>query len=62
MNLFLITLLWSNLPEIVVLNKSFVAIKDEVLSGLEYENTELQTTIVGLKEELKHTKAAKDKL
>ena len=42
--------------------KSFVAIKDEVLSGLEYENTELQTTIVGLKEELKHTKAAKDKL
>ena len=42
--------------------KAFVGTKDEVLSGLEYENTELQTTIVGLKKELKHTKAAKDKL
>ena len=42
--------------------KSFVAIKDEVLSGLERDNAELQNTIVGLKEELKHTKAAKDKL
>lgn len=42
--------------------KSFVAIKDEVLSGLEYENTELQTTIIGLKEELKRAKADKDKL
>lgn len=42
--------------------KSFVAIKDEALSGLEYENTELQTTIIGLKEELKRAKADKDKL
>lgn len=42
--------------------KSFVATKDEVLSGLEYENTELQTTIVGLKEELKRTKADKDSM
>lgn len=38
--------------------KSFVGIKDEVLSGLEHENTELQTTIIGLKEELKRAKAA----
>lgn len=42
--------------------KSFVATKDEILSALEYENTNLQNEIVGLKEELEHTKAAKDKL
>lgn len=42
--------------------KSFVTTKDEVLSALEYENTNLQNEIVGLKEELEHTKAAKDKL
>lgn len=42
--------------------KSFVATKDEILSALEYENTNLQNEIVGLKEELEHTKADKDKL
>lgn len=42
--------------------KSFVTTKDEILSALEYENTNLQNEIVGLKEELEHTKAAKDKL
>lgn len=42
--------------------KSFIATKDDVVAGLEYENTELQTTIVGLKEELKRAKATKDKL
>lgn len=42
--------------------KSFVATKDEILSALEYENTNLQNEIVDLKEELEHTKAAKDKL
>lgn len=42
--------------------KSFVTTKDDVVAGLERDNAELQNTIVGLKEELKHTKAAKDKL
>lgn len=42
--------------------KSFVDTKDEVVAGLERDNAELQNTIVGLEEELKHTKAAKDKL
>lgn len=42
--------------------KSFVATKDEILSTLEYENTNLQNKIVGLEEELEHTKADKDKL
>lgn len=42
--------------------KSFVTTKDNVVAGLEHENTELQTTIIGLKEELKRTKADKDKL
>lgn len=42
--------------------KSFVATKDEIFSALEYENTNLQNKIVGLKEELEHTKADKDKL
>lgn len=42
--------------------KSFIATKDEVLSGLERDNTKLQNEIVGLKEELKRAKADKDKL
>lgn len=42
--------------------KSFVTTKDEVVAGLERDNAELQNTIVGLREELEHTKAAKDKL
>ena len=36
--------------------KSFVATKDEVLSGLERDNTKLQNGIVGLREELEHVK------
>ena len=55
-------MLWSNLSEIVVLNKSFVATKDEIVAGLERDNVKLQNEIVGLKEELEQTKAAKDKL
>lgn len=42
--------------------KSFVATKDEVVAGLEEDNTKLQNEIVGLREELEQTKAAKDKL
>ena len=42
--------------------KSFVTTKDDVVAGLERDNAELQNTIVGLREELEHTKAAKDKL
>lgn len=42
--------------------KSFIATKDEVVAKLEVHNTHLQNTIVGLREELEHTKAAKDKL
>jgi len=42
--------------------KSFVATKDKVLSGLEEDNTHLQNKIIGLREELEQTKAAKDKL
>lgn len=42
--------------------KLFVATKDDVVAGLERDNAELQNTIVGLREELKQTKAAKDKL
>lgn len=42
--------------------KSFVATKDEVFAGLEEDNTALQNKIVGLREELEQTKAAKDKL
>lgn len=42
--------------------KSFVATKDEVVANLERDNVKLQNEIVGLKEELEHTKAAKDKL
>ena len=42
--------------------KSFVDTKDEVVAKLEVHNTYLQNTIVGLREELEQTKAAKDKL
>lgn len=42
--------------------KSFVTTKDDVVAGLERDNTKLQNKIVGLREELEHTKAAKDKL
>lgn len=42
--------------------KSFVATKDEVVANLERDNVKLQNEIVGLKEELEHTKADKDKL
>lgn len=41
--------------------KSFVATKDDVVAGLERDNAELQNEIAGLKEELEHTKADKDK-
>ena len=51
-------LLWTNLSEIVVLNKPFVTTKDDDVAGLERDNAELQNTIVGLIEELEHTKAA----
>lgn len=42
--------------------KSFITTKDDVVAGLERDNTKLQNEIVGLKEELEHTKAAKDEL
>lgn len=42
--------------------KSFVATKDDVIASLERDNTKLQNEIVGLREELEQTKAAKDKL
>lgn len=42
--------------------KSFVATKDEIAADLERDNTKLQNKIVGLEEELEHTKADKDKL
>lgn len=42
--------------------KSFVTTKDEVVASLERDNTKLQNKIVGLREDLKHTKAAKAKL
>lgn len=48
MNLFLTIMLWSNLSEIVVLNKSFIATKDEAVAKLEVHNIHLQNTIVGL--------------
>lgn len=38
--------------------KSFVTTKDEILSALKYENTNLQNEIVGLKEELEKVKGA----
>lgn len=40
--------------------KSFVATKDDVVAGLERDNTELQNTIVGLREELESVKGAND--
>lgn len=42
--------------------KSFVTTKDDVVAGLERDNTKFQNEIVGLKEELKRAKADKDKL
>lgn len=42
--------------------KSFIATKDEVVAKLERDNVKLYNEIVGLKEELEQTKAAKDKL
>lgn len=42
--------------------KSFVTTKNDVVAGLERDNTKLQNEIVGLKEELEHTKADRDKL
>lgn len=42
--------------------KAFVGTKDEVVAKLEVHNTHLQNKIVGLREELEHVKAAKDKL
>ena len=42
--------------------KSFVATKDEIVADLERDNVKLKNEIVGLKEELEHTKADKDKL
>lgn len=42
--------------------KSFVTTKDDVVAGLERDNVKLQNEIVGLEEELEHTKADKDKL
>lgn len=38
--------------------KSFVATKDDVVAGLERDNTKLQNEIVGLKEELESVKGA----
>lgn len=49
MNLFLIMLLWTNLSEIVVLNKSFVTTKDDVVAGLEREKIKLRNNIMGAK-------------
>ena len=40
--------------------KSFVAIKDDVVAGLERDNTKLQNEIVGLKEALESVKDAND--
>lgn len=42
--------------------KSFIATKDDVVADFERDNVKLQNEIVGLKEELEHTKADKDKL
>lgn len=42
--------------------KSFVTTKDDVVAGLERDKIKLRNNIMGLKEELEHTKAAKDKL
>lgn len=53
MKLFLIMLLWTNLSEIVVLYKSFVATKDDVIIGLERDNAKLKNTIEDLRGELR---------
>lgn len=42
--------------------KSFIATKDDVVAGLERDKIKLRNNIMGLKEELEHTKADKDKL
>ena len=42
-------LLWSDLSEIVALNKSFVTTKDDVVAGLERDNMKLQNTVIELK-------------
>lgn len=42
--------------------KDFCTTKDEVVANLEREKIKLRNNIMGLKEELEHTKAAKDKL
>ena len=42
--------------------KSFVATKDEVVAGLEEDNTNLQIKVRGLKEELETVKVDRDKL
>lgn len=42
--------------------KSFVAIKDEVVAGLEEDNTNLQIKVRELKEQLERANAAKDSL
>lgn len=42
--------------------KSFIATKDNVVADIERDNVKLQNEIVGLKKELEHTKADKDKL
>lgn len=55
-------LLWNRLFVIVALIKTFVTTKDDDVASLERDNTKLQNKIVGLREELEHTKAAKDKL
>lgn len=40
--------------------KSFITTKDDVVAGLERDNTKLQNEIVGLKEELENVKGAND--
>lgn len=55
-------LLWSKLVRNSGAYKSFIATKDEIVADLERDNVKLQNEIVGLKEELEHTKADKDKL
>lgn len=42
--------------------KSFIATKEDVVAGLKRERIKLRNNIIGLKEELEQTKAAKDKL
>lgn len=42
--------------------KSFVTTKNDVVASLKRERIKLRNNIIGLKEELEQTKAAKDKL